>query len=362
MTRRIVSMLVALVLLVLAAGLATGWRSLRCPGAAATTQGPSAAATAVVVRADLAARSQFAGTLGFAADWPVVHPGGSGVLTWAPPPGAVISRGRRLYEVDGRAVWLLYGTRPVWRELRVGMPPGEDVRQLERNLVALGLTGLTSLTVDSRFTSATATAVRRWQARNGLVPTGRLPVGTVVFEPRAVRVVAVPSPVGARIGGGPVLRVSSTRRVVTVALPTARQGSVRVGGAVVVTLPNGRRTAGRVAAVGRVARAEQSRLGGQPGDATVTVTVRLLRPEAAGELDQAPVQVAITTAARRGVLAVPVTALTAADGGGYEVVVVQGTARRRVAVTPGLFDEVGGLVEVAGDGLAEAMRVEVPRQ
>jgi peptidoglycan hydrolase-like protein with peptidoglycan-binding domain len=239
------------------------------------------------------------------------------------------------------------------------MPPGEDVRQLERNLTALGLT---ELTVDTRFTSATASAVRRWQRRLGLVPTGRLALGAVVFEPHAVRVVAVPTPVGARVSGGPVLRVSSMRRVVTVALPTARQRSVRVGGTVVVTLPDGRGATGRVEAVGRVARPDQPRLGGEPGDATVIVTVTLRRPRAAGDVDQAPVQVAITTATCRGVLAVPVTALTGADGGGYEVVVARGAARRRVAVVPGLFDELTGLVEVTGDGLAEAMRVEVPQQ
>jgi peptidoglycan hydrolase-like protein with peptidoglycan-binding domain len=358
MTRRIVSTPAALVLLVLAVGVGAGWRWWTRPGAAAAPQ-PRAAATAAVVRADLAARTQVAGTLGFAADWPVVHSGGSEVLTWAPPPGAVIPRGQRLYEVDGHAVWLLYGTRPAWRDLSVGMPPGEDVRQLERNLVALGFTGLT---VDTRFTTATAAAVRRWQRRHGLVQTGRVPVGTVVFEPQAVRVVAVPTPVGGRVGGGPVLRVSSTRRVVTVALPTARQASVRVGGTVVVTLPDGRHTPGMVAAVGRVAQSGQPQLGGGLGDATVTVTVTLRRPRAAGGLDQAPVQVAITTAARRGVLAVPVTALTAADGGGYEVDVVQGAARRRVAVLPGLFDELSGLVEVTGGGLAAGMRVEVPQR
>jgi hypothetical protein len=77
-------------------------------------------------------------------------------------------------------------------------------------------------------------------------------------------------------------------------------------------------------------------------------------------LDQAPVWVAVTTAARTGVLAVPVTALRAADAGGYEVVAVAPGTPRTVAVRPGLLDERAGLIEVTGAGLAEGMRVEVP--
>jgi hypothetical protein len=90
------------------------------------------------------------------------------------------------------------------------------------------------------------------------------------------------------------------------------------------------------------------------------VTVRLANPRAAGGLDQAPVQVAITTQARRGVLAVPIGALLAQAGGGYAVEVVEGGARRRVPVGTGLFDETAGLVEVNGAGLAEGATVQVP--
>ena len=90
------------------------------------------------------------------------------------------------------------------------------------------------------------------------------------------------------------------------------------------------------------------------------VTVRLANPRAAGGLDQAPVQVAITTQAHRGVLAVPIGALLAQAGGGYAVEVVEGGARRRVPVGTGLFDETAGLVEVNGAGLAEGATVQVP--
>ena len=337
----------------LTAGGFGGWRWLAGPGQPATAPIGAVGGTAPVVRADLVAREQVPGTLGYAEDWTIVHPGQSGVLTAAPAPATVVERGQRLYEVDGGPVSLLYGTRPVWREFRLGMPAGEDVRQLEANLTALGLKGLT---VDGRFTVATANAVAGWQARLGVPLTGRLAVGSVVFAPAAARVVELLIPVGARLGGGPVLRASSTRQVVTVALDTARQGQVRPGGAVEVSFPGGPAVPATVADVGRVATV------GSGGPPTIAVTVVLGGPVPGGPLDQAPVQVTLTTATRPGVLAVPLTALVAAAAGGYEVVVVDGGTRRTVPVRPGLVDERAGLVEVTGTGLTEGVRVEVPRR
>ncbi len=336
-----------------------GWRWLDRSDAA-TPATADVAATAAIRRADLSAREQVPGTMGYAGDWQLVHPGPPGVLTAAAAPATVVGRGQRLYEVDGRPVALLYGTRPVWREFRPGMTPGEDVRQLEQNLTALGLTGGRP---DTRFTAATAAAVRRWQRRLGQPRTGRLTLGTLVFAPGPVRVIEALVPAGAHLGGGPVLRASSTRRAITVALPTDRQGQVRVAAPVEVTLPSGQRVPGTVAEVGRVARSgDAGTAGGPPPPATITVTVTLDQAGTADGLDQAPVQVAITTARRSAVLAAPVTALRAAAlAGGYEITVVDGERRRAVPVQPGLFDERAGLIEVIGDGVAEGMRVEVPR-
>jgi multidrug efflux pump subunit AcrA (membrane-fusion protein) len=59
------------------------------------------------------------------------------------------------------------------------------------------------------------------------------------------------------------------------------------------------------------------------------------------------------------VLAVPVTALLARSPGGYEVEVIgAGGARRYVPVTPGLFDDNSGLVQVTGN-LTPGQRVVV---
>ena len=58
-------------------------------------------------------------------------------------------------------------------------------------------------------------------------------------------------------------------------------------------------------------------------------------------------------------LAVPVTALVAQSAGGYDVEVVEpGNARRWVPVTPAIFDDAVGLVQVTGADPGQ--RVVVP--
>jgi multidrug efflux pump subunit AcrA (membrane-fusion protein) len=91
------------------------------------------------------------------------------------------------------------------------------------------------------------------------------------------------------------------------------------------------------------------------------VQIRPTHPNAAGGLDQALVEVSITGQTVHDVLAVPVTALLAGSGGGYAVEVVGGDgAHRLVRVTPGLFDDAAGMVQVSGSGLAAGQRVVVP--
>ena len=86
------------------------------------------------------------------------------VLTVVATPGATVQRGQTVYQIDGAPVLVLHGSRPVWREFAAGMPPGQDVRQLEEYLAALGFA---VSTVDGWLTSATEAPVRAWQRRQG---------------------------------------------------------------------------------------------------------------------------------------------------------------------------------------------------
>jgi multidrug efflux pump subunit AcrA (membrane-fusion protein) len=127
-----------------------------------------------------------------------------------------------------------------------------------------------------------------------------------------------------------------------------------VGDAVTVTLPDGASTSGKISSVGTVAS-------GPADNATIQVTVTLMRPPAAGIFDQAPVTVYITTASSAGpVLAVPVAALLAQSSGGYAVEVIgAGNTRRLVPVTIGIFNDNSGLVQVTG-ALTPGEQVVVP--
>jgi len=300
------------------------------------------------------------------------------VLTAVPRQQAVVHRGGALYEVDGQPVRLLYGGRPAWRGFGLGMPDGPDVRELEQNLVALGAGS--GLLVDEHFSAATAAAVRVWQRALGAPGTGTLPAGSVSFLPGPVRVAAADAAPGAALQpGAPILEVSSTWRVVTATVDLVTAAGIAPGQRTTVALPSGVTVPGTVAATSPVLapapgqgqgsdRSGQSGGGADQPAAAVTVTVAIdgRLPAVGGgagsadALDQLPVRLAVTTAVRHRVLAVPIAALLASPGGGYEVAVVAGGARRRVPVTVGLFDDTAGVVEAAGPGLAAGARVEVP--
>jgi len=254
---------------------------------------------------------------------------------------------------------LLYGRTTAWRAFRLGMAPGRDVAELNANLHALGY----GSPAGDAFTSETASAIRAFQAAHGLAQTGELLLGSVAFEPGAVRVTAVTPTSGATVQPGPVLSVTSTVRQVTIALDAAAQAGVQVGDPVLITLPDNTTTPGRVTYVGTVATtpsADESGGGGGNQSPTIEVDVTPSDPAATGRLDQAPVSVAITTASVRNALVVPVNALLALAGGGYAVEVADAGGRHLVGVEVGLFDDAEGLVEVSGRGLAAGQRVVVP--
>ena len=83
---------------------------------------------------------------------------------------------------------------------------------------------------------------------------------------------------------------------------------------------------------------------------------------AVGNYDQAPVNVSITNATARNVLAVPVDALLALSNGGDAVEEIGSNGvHHLVAVSLGLFDDAAGLVQVSGSGLAAGQVVVVPK-
>ena len=281
--------------------------------------------------------------------------GQDAVYTMLPKVGAVVRAGQPLYAINGAPAFVLYGGVPASRAFMPGMSAGADVAEVNRDLRGYGAPS------GDVFTASTTIAIERFQSQHHVPATGQLPLGSVVFEPGAVRVTSVTPTEGSPVQAGPVLGISTTRRVVTIALDASQQTSIKVGDPVLITLPDNSTTPGRVSYVGTVATAPSDQNGGGSSSPTIEVDVAPDRAAATGRLDQAPVDVSITTATVRNVLAVPVNALVALASGGYAVEEVESTGLHQlVGVSVGMFDDAAGTVEVSGSGLAAGQRVVVP--
>ncbi|MET7401621.1 peptidoglycan-binding protein [Dactylosporangium sp. NPDC005572] len=333
---------------------AGGWLAWRLPSSPVPASAEVPTATAKVTRTDLSTITQVSGALGYRGDYTVIPQGAGGTLTALPEPGKVIARDEPVFEVDNRPVRLFYADRPAFRPFTAGMTAGLDVRALEDNLAALGHLAA----ADSRFTTATATAIRRWQRATGQAVTGRVELGAITFQPGPIRVTTVTAKLGSALRGGePLLTATSTTAVVTIAVPAGQTYLIHAGDRVTVTLPDHRKVPGRVAFLSPVADAPQPDNGRGP-QVTVPGLVTLDDPQVGANLDRAPVQVGITDETVTAVLAVPVTALVALAGGGYGVYKRAGAVRALIAVTTGLFTDT--LVEVSSGDLQEGDEVEVP--
>lgn len=364
MTRRRAIVVGGIGLLAIGAAWALGAGPLRgalsSSGAVAGDASPSPAAaitTATVERRTLLISDTFSGSLGYDGS-AVVLGGMAGTITSLPAPGSVISRGQRLYEVDGgRGPYLLYGTRPAWRTLAPGSANGADIRQLEQNLKVMGMASR-KMRVDAHWDWRTTLAVKNWQHATRQVRDGVVDLGEVVFLPSAFRVTELPQLGTATGPGGSVLTGTTATQVVTVQLPADQQALLTLGAAVSVDLPDGSTTAAHVTRIGRVASALPDS-GGQPGTPTIPLTIALDDDAAAGLLDEAPVSVHVVSESRPDVLAVPVNALVSLIEGGYAVEVQTADGSHHyVAVHLGVFQDAW--VEVVAPGLNAGDHVVVP--
>jgi peptidoglycan hydrolase-like protein with peptidoglycan-binding domain len=340
---------VAVVAVAAATAAAVGFGG-RSGGTVTAASGPPA--TAPVVRQTLRDTKTADGELGYGPATSVTNRL-AGTVTAVPGTGTVVGRGQQLYRVDNRPVVLLYGGVPAYRALAPGTK-GDDVKELEENLRALGYTGFA---MDDEYTTGTASAVERWQASLGLDETGRVELGRVVFTPGPVRVDSVHAVPGQPAGAGQaVLEQTGTTRVVTVRLDVSDERLAKTGAAVSVTLPDGKRVGGTVRQVSTVIEP-----GGQNTDpkTQLEVIVAMADPNAGAGLDTAAVDVVFTAAERKDVLTVPVAALVALAEGGYGVEVVDGATSRYVRVDTGLFAD--GRVEVTGPGISEGTTVGMPK-
>ena len=366
--RRRVLILVLVVVVVAAAVIAaTGLLGRRNKGdASVAPSGPPA--TAKVKRTTLSRTQTVDGTLGYGDVDNVLGPpggkggsgggsSGAGIITWLPSEGDVIDRGDTVYRVDQEKVPLLYGSIPLYRNLSDGSE-GDDVKELESNLSALGYTGFT---VDDEYTSATADAVEEWQDDLGRDETGVVKPGDAVVASGARRVSALASSPGA-VPTGVLLKWTGTTRVVDVDLDTDYADLVKMGTRATVELPDGTDVAGQVTDIGTPTSKSASSSGSSSSSdegATIPIELSIKDQKKLGSYQAAKVDVDLTAETHKNVLAVPINALVAQPNGGYAVEAVTPTGSRFVPVKTGMFSD--SYVEVSGAGVTEGMIVGVPK-
>ena len=272
---------------------------------------------------------------------------------------------------------LMFGDSPAWREFQNGMTPGEDIRQLEENLVALGHGSFESLIVDQNFDNETADAIRQMQVDLGLTATGEIAFRDVIFLPGTSVVESSSSypSLGATVTPGSTLvslfsiervetqivqdgniwtTAESLQRVITT-IEVADQRLIDVGSEVRIELPDESIVTGAVIEIGSIAVVPQ---GGQ-NDPYLEVTVAIDGDVNLYEWTGAPVTASITKNLAEGVLSVPVTSLLALLGGGYALEVIEPTSTRLVPVDAGVYAD--GWVEVTGLGLEAGIEVVTPQ-
>jgi peptidoglycan hydrolase-like protein with peptidoglycan-binding domain len=286
-----------------------------------------------------------------------------GTNTKLPADGDKVDCGDVLYRVDDDPVLLLCGTVPAYRDLHIG-DEGNDVGQLNRNLHELGYDAEAGVDVgpnDKDFTWKTEKALEVLQHDKGLDETGALDTADAVFLPESVRIAKVTAELGGSASSGAqIAQATSDTLEVQVNLDASQQGEVKKGDRAQITLPGNKSVTGKVERLGRVAQAPAGQ-DDTVGAATVPAYISLDKPKKASGLDQAPVQVDITTKGVESALSVPVTAIVGKPGGFAVEVVRDGGQRELVAVELGLFDTADGRVEVEGD-LVEGDQVVVPSE
>ena len=187
----------AVVLVLLAAvGVIVGLvLSTESPSKPRDATGSTSSGATTIQRQDLVETDTESGTLSY-ADPQTVYNRLSGTITWLPRAGQVIRPGGTLFKVDGRSVVLMNGSTPAYRDLGPDDSAGEDIFQLNSNLVHLGFNP-EGIVVDDEWQSATTAGVDQLQASLSETETGTLALGRVVFLSGAQLV----STVEAELGG-----------------------------------------------------------------------------------------------------------------------------------------------------------------
>ena len=294
--------------------------------------------TATADKRDLTRAENFDGRVGHGTQT-ALKLAGDGTITGLPSVGDVVQFGHQLAEIDGESVLLLQGTRPAWRELGPQTTNGEDIRQLETALVAMGYADPADFTVDDDWDADTTAAVKALQGLNHMPVDGRLAPSEIVFSPEVVRIAKVSGTLGDNAGAAGI-EISELDQTVIATVKSSKVDLFEVGKPVTVTMPNDDEIEGTVESVG-------ASIAGDDGSITFPVEISTTELDVD---DGTTVDIELAVVSASDVIAVPAEALLALAEGGYAVEVpdtstLSGT--RLIPVEIGEFAD--GWVEVTGN-------------
>lgn len=298
--------------------------------------GPVVRDTATVALATLGDDYSVDGNFVFADPTTIVSAGtATGVITEIVAEATTVNRGDILWRVVGEPTVALFGPLPAHRSMGID-DVGDDVRQLEENLVALGFDPDATVTVDDTYTTNTSLMVERWQDEIGAEVTGRIETGRVVFVPGVMRTGVVAIDVGdTPTPGGVAMTVTSTDRAIKFSAAAAERDTIDVGDTVSVRLPD--RTTFMAVVTDIVIQSDGGvQMTGVPGGVVDYL------------VDTVPVTVTWTVPLGDEVVTVPAGAILRTDSGQYFVEVRDADGTERfVVVETGRTS--GATVEVTGD-------------
>jgi hypothetical protein len=317
--------------------------------------------TATIARTTLSTTVTLQGMLGYGTSTPFTGRK-AGTVTWLPAVGTVVGQGQKLYSVDAQPVALFLGATPLYRAIDGRATPGPDIAEVNANLRSLGYGFVPA---GDAYTTGTENALKKWQQSEGLAVNGTLAIGDLAVLPAPVRIASLDAQLGAPAAADLLGLGSTTKHVTATVDPRQVDTSVLTRGLKVsLTLPDGKQTTGTVSALsspGAAASAGSSgssgSAGGGGGAAGPSITVDVADQSALSGMDSGSVGITVTTGSVDNVLAVPVEALVAVQGGGYAVQEVTGDGQTSilVGVQTGLF--ANGLVQISGQGIAEGLKV-----
>ena len=271
---------------------------------------------------------------------------------------------------------LMFGDLSVWRDMKEGIAPGEDINQLQLNLIALGYGTTETLEMDSIFDPNTAAAIMKLQSDLNLISSGEIGFGEIIFAPGTSMVNSsstLPNigekiktsvelfsltpieKISTQIGSdGAISIASKSLQKIEIQVDVADQNLVLKGSEVEIELPDESTIVGIVHEVGSFAVVPQD------GDPFLEVSIAVEGSTEYFKWTGAVVTVNATKELAKGVLASPVNGLLALLSGGYALEILTETGTTLVPVETGIYAD--GWVEINGSGLQPGTEIIVPTQ